>query len=105
MMKVSKVAGLTVAAVVIAVAGIGLRSRQQESPARVAVVAPDGSRRTSSRELAALMKSGDVIVLDVRDVDAYVAGHLEGALHIPLSYIQGEIPYLRKGKPIVTYCT
>jgi rhodanese-related sulfurtransferase len=44
-------------------------------------------------------------VIDVRDVDAYLAGHIEGALQIPLSYIAGEVPYLRRGKPIVTYCT
>ena len=59
----------------------------------------------TSRELAEMLKRGEAIILDVRDVDAYMAGHIEGALHIPLSYIEGEVPYLRKGKRIVTYCT
>jgi predicted sulfurtransferase len=65
----------------------------------------DGVAMTSPRTLAAMIARGEVIVIDVRDADAYIAGHIEGALHIPLSYIAGEVPYLRKGKPIVAYCT
>src|SRR5687767_687271 len=65
----------------------------------------DGVRRTSPSELASMLARGEVIVIDVRDVDSYLAGHIEGALQIPLSYIAGEAPYLRRGKPIVTYCT
>lgn len=71
----------------------------------VPVAAQDGVGRTSPAELASMMARGQVIVIDVRDVDAYLAGHIEGALQIPLSYIAGEVPYLRRGKPIVTYCT
>ena len=44
-------------------------------------------------------------LIDVREDNEWEAGHIEGALHIPLSYIAGEVPYFRKGKPIVTYCT
>jgi len=51
------------------------------------------------------MQRADAIVIDVRDVDSYIAGHIPGSLHIPLSYIDGEVPYLPKDKAIVTYCT
>ncbi|HSY50071.1 MAG TPA: rhodanese-like domain-containing protein [Thermoanaerobaculia bacterium] len=48
---------------------------------------------------------GEIVVIDVRDVEDYTAAHIPGAMQIPLSYIQGELPYLPRGKPIVTYCT
>ena len=50
-------------------------------------------------------KLGAVTVIDVRDADSYIAGHVAGAMHIPLQYLAGEVPYLPKDKPIVTYCT
>jgi hypothetical protein len=59
--------------------------------------------RIPPAELA--QKSGSVTVIDVRDADAYMAGHVTGAMHIPLQYLPGEVPYLPKDKPIVTYCT
>jgi hydroxyacylglutathione hydrolase len=46
-----------------------------------------------------------VTIIDVRDADSYRDRHIPGAMHIPLAYIQGEIPYLPKDKPIVAYCT
>ena len=44
-------------------------------------------------------------VIDVRDAQSYVNAHIPGSLHIPMARIDGEVPYLPKGKPIVTYCT
>ncbi|MEO8033402.1 MAG: rhodanese-like domain-containing protein [Acidobacteriota bacterium] len=61
--------------------------------------------RLSVAVLQQRMERGEVIVIDVRDIDSYVASHIAGSLHIPLSYIESELPYLRRGKPIVTYCT
>ncbi|MFZ2492812.1 MAG: rhodanese-like domain-containing protein [Thermoanaerobaculia bacterium] len=62
-------------------------------------------KRISVDEAKAAIDRGEVTVLDVREMDAYLAGHIPGALHIPLTRVEGEIPYLPKGKPIVTYCT
>lgn len=100
-MKISRTVALAAAAVVVVLLA-ALALRPKTAPA---ATPGDGIARTSPRELAAMIASGKVIVIDVRDADAYVAGHIEGALHIPLSYIAGEVAYLRKGKPIVTYCT
>ena len=101
-MKNSRTVALAAAAVVVLLlAALTLRPKTAPVPAPPA----DGIARTSPRELADMTASGEVIVIDVRDVDAYMAGHIEGALHIPLTYIAGEVPYLRKGKRIVTYCT
>jgi len=61
--------------------------------------------RIEAEELLAHQKAGDVTIIDVRDAHAFVASHIPGALHIPLARIDGEVSYLPKGKPIVTYCT
>lgn len=49
--------------------------------------------------------AGRVLVLDVRSADDYVAGHIPGALHIPLSLLEGELQYLPRDRSILTYCT
>jgi rhodanese-related sulfurtransferase len=56
-------------------------------------------------EAKRLFDSNGVTILDVRDIDAYSASHIPGALQIPLSRVEGEVSYLPKEKPIVTYCT
>ena len=61
--------------------------------------------RISVTDLRDRMNKNEVTVIDVRDADAYLEAHIPGAMHIPLARIDGEIPYLPKGKPIVTYCT
>ena len=48
---------------------------------------------------------GEITVIDVRDQANFLQSHIPGALQIPLSRVEGEIRYLPKGKPIVTYCT
>lgn len=48
---------------------------------------------------------GAVLVIDVRDADSYTASHIPGAIQIPLARVEGEISYLPKDKPILTYCT
>jgi len=61
--------------------------------------------RITVDELRARMDRGEVAVIDVRDIEAYRASHIPGALHIPLSFIDGEIPYLPRDKTLVAYCT
>lgn len=56
-------------------------------------------------DLKAQIASGAVTVIDVRDSVSYTNAHIPGAIHIPLARIEGELNYLPKGKPIVTYCT
>lgn len=61
--------------------------------------------RIKPAELRDLIAKNAVTVIDVRDADSFLNSHIPGALHIPMARIDGEIPYLPKGKPIVTYCT
>ncbi|HEV7484887.1 MAG TPA: rhodanese-like domain-containing protein [Thermoanaerobaculia bacterium] len=61
--------------------------------------------RISVAALKEKIDRGEVVLMDVRDIDSYTASHIAGAMHIPVSYVESELPYLPRGKPIVAYCT
>ena len=44
------------------------------------------------------------IILDVRTPDEFKEGHIEGAILIPVSELEGRLDELPKDKPIITYC-
>ncbi len=46
----------------------------------------------------------DSLLLDVRPVDEYEAGHAEGALNIPLDKLEENLDKLPKDKTIIVYC-
>jgi len=54
--------------------------------------------------LLARARSGDAIVLDVRPPEEYSAGHIEGALSIPLKELEKQLSALPRDKEIVAYC-
>ena len=66
----------------------------------------DPSLRIPMEELVALASKGSVTVVDVRDEDSFVAGHIPGAIWIPLSSVERRVEQLRAlAKPVVTYCS
>ena len=76
-----------------------------EQPAAQADAERAAMPRMSVTDLRDHLAKNEVTLIDVRDADAYLEAHIPGAMHIPLARIDGEIPYLPKGKPFVTYCT
>lgn len=66
--------------------------------------ARDPQAPLSARELAALVKKGRVTVLDVRPVEEYAAGHLPGAINIPLESLRRRVKELPRSRPLVVYC-
>jgi rhodanese-related sulfurtransferase len=46
----------------------------------------------------------DVVLLDVREPDEWVAGHAPGALHIPLGQIPDRFAELPQGADVVVVC-
>jgi hypothetical protein len=66
----------------------------------------DPSLRIPLEELVALASKGTVTVVDVRDEDSFVAGHIPGAIWIPLSSVERSVEQLcALAKPVVTYCS
>lgn len=61
--------------------------------------------RITADELKAKMDRGEVTLIDVRDADAFMRGHIPGARLIPFARVEGEIEYLPKAKQLVFYCT
>jgi rhodanese-related sulfurtransferase/DNA-binding transcriptional ArsR family regulator len=55
-------------------------------------------------ELIARQAHGDVVVLDVRPADEFAAGHIPGALSIPLDQLDQYLGRLPRDVTIVAYC-
>jgi rhodanese-related sulfurtransferase len=49
-------------------------------------------------------RKGDVLVLDVRPPEEYMAGHIPGAVSIPLEELKRRLKELPRDKQIVAYC-
>jgi rhodanese-related sulfurtransferase len=58
----------------------------------------------SPHKLRAQLSSPDPpTVIDVRGEDAFRAGHIAGAQHIPIDDLKQRLAEIPKDKPIVTY--
>jgi len=55
-------------------------------------------------QLAKRLKAGDVVVLDVRPAAEYTAGHIRGALSVPISELGKRLRELPKDQEVVAYC-
>ncbi len=64
----------------------------------------DGLRAVTHQELTALLKSGDAMVIDVRPPEEYEAGHIPGAVNIPLKLLSQHLADLPHRKEVVAYC-
>jgi len=55
-------------------------------------------------ELLGMVRSGEAMVIDVRPSAEYEAGHIEGAVNIPLESLTERLSKLPKDQEIVAYC-
>jgi rhodanese-related sulfurtransferase/DNA-binding transcriptional ArsR family regulator len=55
-------------------------------------------------ELLRRVRASEVMVLDVRPTEEYEAGHIPGALSVPLPELESELARLPKRREIVAYC-
>jgi rhodanese-related sulfurtransferase len=55
-------------------------------------------------ELRRRMRDGDVTVIDVRPEDEYRAGHIAGALSIPVAQLKRRLSEIPKRREVVAYC-
>jgi rhodanese-related sulfurtransferase len=111
---------LTVAVAVLGVACIAvpfaLRARQKgeladHALARKLPAATEATlgaaRRTSVSDAMSLQAAGLALVVDVRIERSFRAGHIPGALNVPVDQIDARGPEILRaaaGRPIVTYC-
>jgi rhodanese-related sulfurtransferase/DNA-binding transcriptional ArsR family regulator len=72
--------------------------------ARTAYLGDDGGRPVTRDELRHLAETTTVTVLDVRPREEYTAGHIPGAVGIPLDELADRLAELPDGGQIVAYC-
>lgn len=62
------------------------------------------SELVSIRELLERARSADVVILDVRPASEYEAGHIAGAISVPIDELRRRLRQLPKDKEYVAYC-
>lgn len=68
------------------------------------LVVKDSLEPVPADELLARAREGLVTVLDVRPPEEYAAGHLPGAVNIPLSQLEQHLDDLDPSTEVVAYC-
>jgi ArsR family transcriptional regulator len=90
-----------------------LRSLQETARRRLAEVRqivadyyaePESLEPVGAEELRERMRKRGLVVLDVRPRDEYAAGHIPGALSIPLDELERRLGELPRDREIVAYC-
>jgi len=64
----------------------------------------DSLEPVSRKELLQRMREGLVTVIDTRPVEEFAAGHLPGALNVPLRELKRRLRELPRDQVIVAYC-
>lgn len=64
----------------------------------------DGLNPVTLKELRRLMRDDDVTVIDVRPSDEFEAGHIPGALSIPVPELKRKLGTIPKRREVIAYC-
>lgn len=80
------------------------RLAEVERVARLYIDGRDELEPVSLEELRRRMRQGEVTVLDVRPEEEYRAGHIPGALSIPVAQLRRRLSEIPKKREVVAYC-
>jgi rhodanese-related sulfurtransferase/biotin operon repressor len=64
----------------------------------------DSLEPVPAKELLQRARAGVVTVLDVRPREEYAAGHIRGAINVPLTELTKRLHEIPSGKEIIAYC-
>ena len=64
----------------------------------------DEMEAVPAHEVLERARKGLVVVLDVRPAEEYLAGHLPGAVNIPIHELEKRLKELPKRKEVIAYC-
>ncbi len=99
-----RLAGPDVAALYTRLRGVAGHHSPQVAAARDTYLGPADTEQVSREELVRRARTGQVVVLDVRPAEEYAAGHIPGAVSIPLDQLHGRLADLPPDTDIVAYC-
>ncbi len=80
------------------------RLSEIESVKRTFLAKRESMEPVETKELLRRVKAGEVTLLDVRPAAEYRAGHIPGALSVPLAQLGVRLATLPKRREIVAYC-
>jgi rhodanese-related sulfurtransferase/DNA-binding transcriptional ArsR family regulator len=72
--------------------------------ARLAYLGDDGGQPVTRDQLQHLAKTSTITVLDVRPAEEYAAGHIPGAVSIPLDELADRLAEIPDNGQVVAYC-
>jgi rhodanese-related sulfurtransferase/DNA-binding transcriptional ArsR family regulator len=98
-----RLAGTDVAALYALVRTVASAHLPDVEAATAAYLGP-GTEQVSREDLLRRARSGDVIVLDVRPRDEYAAGHIPGAISVPVEELADALSDIPADQEIVAYC-
>ncbi len=81
-----------------------IRLAEVESLVRQLRERPERLEPVEKKALLRRVRRGEVVVLDVRPPEEYKAGHIPGALSIPLKHLKSHLSKLPRNQDIVAYC-
>ncbi|MEV7524598.1 metalloregulator ArsR/SmtB family transcription factor [Streptomyces sp. NPDC091371] len=99
-----RLAGDDVAALYALLRNVAQAHQDAVEPARTAYLGTDHAEEVSREDLITRAQSGEIVVLDVRPAEEYAAGHIPGALSIPVTELADRISELPADTEVVAYC-
>jgi rhodanese-related sulfurtransferase/DNA-binding HxlR family transcriptional regulator len=99
-----RLAGDDVAALMTVLCRVADAHQAEVAAARRAYLDHDGIRLVGREELMASVAHGTALVLDVRPTREYEAGHLPGAVSIPLEELAERLEEIPADTEVVAYC-
>ena len=64
----------------------------------------DTLEAVESEDLLERLRGGSVVILDVRPEEEYRAGHIPGALSVPVEALEAALKTLPRDREVVAYC-
>ncbi|MFW6066920.1 MAG: ArsR/SmtB family transcription factor [Myxococcota bacterium] len=80
------------------------RLAEVEQVTRQFLDARGGMEAVGADELLRRAKKGEVTVIDVRPAEEYRAGHIPGALSVPVGELEARLEELPAGREVIAYC-
>jgi rhodanese-related sulfurtransferase len=99
-----RLAGPDVAALYALLQQVARDHQAAAGQARTAYLGPDDTDQLTRGELLDRVRAGTATVIDVRPAEEYAAGHIPGAVSLPLDELQARLAELPDGAEIVAYC-
>ena len=99
-----RLAGSDVAALYVQMRQVAAAHLADVDAARRSYIGDDDTEQIGRDELLRRAAAGEVTILDVRPVPEYAAGHVPGALSIPIEKLTERLADLPPDTEIVAYC-